>query len=368
MRQNDRISVALLFGGPSQEHEISLLSAGAIWRAMDEDKYRRIGIGITTEGRWFKTEQPERWLNNGIPDDPGSEGDRVLLHPGDGLVVTGADAVLNVDVVFPVLHGPFGEDGTVQGALELCGLPYVGSPVASSAVAMDKQLMKELFDFYGLPVVRHHVYFRDDFCVEMEKLVDSVAEDLGFPCFVKPANLGSSVGISRVDAKAQLRAAMERAAKHGRRIMVEQGVEGARELECSVLGNRQLRVAGPGEVIPAGAFYDYRSKYHDDDTRLEVAPRLPDRVVKRIRSLASRAFRAVKGCGMARVDFFYTPEQGIIVNEINTIPGFTAVSMYPRLWSAQGLSFSQLVDRLVQLALDRYELERSWRNSPSNEE
>lgn len=369
--KEERIKVGLLFGGPSQEHEVSLMSANAIWTALDNNKYDKISIGITRDGVWYLADHPEKWMTRGFPENPSEIAERVRIDPGSegGFVAGPQGEPVNLDVVFPVLHGPFGEDGTVQGLLELCGTAYVGSGVASSAVAMDKQIMKEIFLHHSLPVVGYEVFYREDLSRKIDQIINAVSEELGFPCFVKPANLGSSVGISKVNNAEQLPAALRSAAVHGRKIIVEEGLLNVRELECSVLGNREVYVAGPGEIIPAGEFYDYRSKYHDHDTELKMNVALPGKIVDRMRRLAVRAFQAVKGCGMARIDFFYIEEeQEIIVNEINTIPGFTAVSMYPRLWTSQGMQFSELVDRLIRLAIKRYELEHSWRNLLVNNE
>jgi D-alanine-D-alanine ligase len=276
--------------------------------------------------------------------------------PGDLALVAEGGARREIDVVFPVLHGPFGEDGTIQGMLELAGVPYVGAGVLASAVGMDKAVQKALFAAAGLPVVRHEVVHERDWEEDREG-VEARAASLGLPVFVKPATLGSSVGITKVRRPQDLAGAVEGALSYARKVLVEAAMEGAREIECAVLGNDDPVASVPGEVVPAGEFYDYRAKYLEEGTRLEVPADLPPEVAEEVQRLAVAAFRAVDCAGMARVDFFLSGDR-LTVNEINTIPGFTEVSMYPRMWEASGLPLPDLVDRLLDLAIERHQKER----------
>ncbi len=351
MSEDHRIGLGILFGGPSGEHEVSIMSARAIWDALDRSRYRIHALGIARDGTWCSVEDPipifdEGRMENAL-DYPAVN---MVPGPGGGLY-RGRDKIA-LDVVFPVLHGPFGEDGSVQGVLEILGVPYVGAGVASSGASMDKHLMKRLFSAAGLPVVDHLCFSSACLWESVDTVTRSVSECLGYPCFVKPAALGSSLGISRVTGPAGLPGALREAGALGDKVLVERGVQ-ARELECSVLGNCHPEVAGPGEILPAGEFYDYDSKYFDDRTRLIIPAPVDDGVAERARRLSLEAFQAVDARGMARVDLFYCPGDGrLLVNEINTIPGFTSMSMYPRLWKASGMDFGRLVDRLVDLALE----------------
>ncbi len=362
-----RIRVGVLFGGKSGEHEVSLLSAQSVIRALDKAKYEVIPIGITKEGRWLTRGDPMKALTGGrvtmadllgIPPVVEPEAGASLEIPQRRELIPGvhADGIPEVDVIFPVLHGPFGEDGTIQGLLELADIPYVGAGVLASAVGMDKAVMKDVFRAHGLPVARYLVVFRREWERDPEGVLDRIEQEIGFPCFVKPANLGSSVGVSKVKRREELPAALKEAARYGRKMLVERAIPAAREIEVSVLGNEDPIASVPGEVIPAGEFYDYAAKYLDDRTRLVIPAPLDEDLAERIRSLALEAFRAIDACGMARVDFLLSRETGeLVINEINTIPGFTAVSMYPRLWEASGLPYAALLDRLIELALERYE-------------
>lgn len=362
-----RIRVGVLFGGKSGEHEVSLLSAQSVIRALDKTKYEVIPIGITKEGRWLTRGDPMKALTGGIVTmadllgtlsvvEPVSTAPLAIPRRRELIPGVQADGIPEVDVIFPVLHGPFGEDGTIQGLLELADIPYVGAGVLASAVGMDKAVMKDVFRAHGLPVARYIVIFRREWERDPEGVMDRIERDIGFPCFVKPANLGSSVGVSRVKRREELPAALAEAARYGRKMLVERAISAAREIEVSVLGNEEPIASVPGEVIPAGEFYDYAAKYLDDRTQLVIPAPLDEALTERIRSLAIEAFRAIDACGMARVDFLLSRETGeLVINEINTIPGFTAVSMYPRLWEASGLSYPALLDRLIELALERYQ-------------
>jgi D-alanine-D-alanine ligase len=363
-----RIRVAVLCGGRSAEHEVSLQSARNVVGALDRRKYDVVLIGIDRQGRW-RLHDAESFLAHAR--DPGRirlgrAGRRVALGAGCNRFFGLADgkALRPVDVVFPVLHGPFGEDGTVQGLLELSGLPFVGAGVLGSAVGMDKEVMKRLLREAGVPVadfeVLHwHSAGRAD--------LGAVIARLGLPLFVKPANLGSSVGIRKVKSRRELKEALHTAFAYDGKVLVESFVAG-REIECSVLGNEDPVASLPGEVVPRAEFYSYRAKYLEENGALLIAPAdLPDSVVKKVRQLAVDSFRACCCEGMARVDFFLTPRGRVVVNELNTIPGFTSISMYPRLWQASGIPYPQLIDRLIRLALDRRRRQSRLRTSCENE-
>jgi len=345
-----RLRVAVLFGGRSAEHEVSVVSAQGVLRHMDPERFQSVPFGITREGVWLTPEETERALQsvplNSYLPLPSLEGNVPPLRPQ---VLA---ALARTDVVFPLLHGPHGEDGTVQGMLELMGLPYVGAGVAASAVGMDKALMKSLFRRAGLPtadfaVVTRHEWERDRPAVEAR-----LRADIGLPCFVKPANLGSSVGIAKVKEWAALAPALDEAFRYDRKALVEKAVTG-REIEVAVLGNDEPVASPPGEVVPHREFYDYRAKYLEEGTRLVAPVSLPPAVERRLQEMALAAFRAIDCAGMARVDFFLVDDQPV-VNEINTIPGFTPISMYPRLWEAAGLSYRELITQLIELGLERH--------------
>jgi D-alanine-D-alanine ligase len=348
--------VALLFGGRSAEHEVSCLSAASVHAAIDTDRYEVISVGIDKRGGWHVLPAPPapKPGNNELPEVD-SEGAEVALsgNPGSPELIRKNGEREPVDVVFPVLHGPYGEDGTIQGLLEFADIPYVGAGVLASAVGMDKAVQKALFVSERLPVLRHQVVMEQGWREDPEAVLAAV-EALGYPVFVKPANLGSSVGISKVKAPGDLGSALEVAFGHGPKAMVEEAAEGAREIECAVLGNDDPVASVPGEIIPTGEFYDYRSKYLEERTRLVIPAPLSADVTERIQQLAVAAFRAIDCAGMARVDFFYREPDDVIVNELNTIPGFTSVSMYPKMWEASGLPYRGLVDRLIQLGLERH--------------
>jgi D-alanine-D-alanine ligase len=344
-----RIRVAVLFGGRSGEHEVSCVSASHVAAAFDPDRYQVVPVGITRDGRWLLPEASRRALEGGRAEIPETAfeaaGEPVSLARMGG-------AGLEVDLVFPVLHGPYGEDGTVQGLLDMAGIPYVGSGVLGSALGMDKEKMKRMFRDHGLPVgdfvvIRAHEWEHG----AGHALEAAVA--LGFPSFTKPANLGSSVGVSRCEDEVSLVAGIEEALRHDRKVLVEEGMAG-REIEVGVLGNDHPEASVPGEVFPGREFYDYAAKYLDDTSRTEIPASLPPAVVRELQELAVAAFRAVDASGMARVDFFYEEGRGVVVNEINTIPGFTSISMFPKLWEASGVPYPRLLDRLVELALERH--------------
>jgi D-alanine-D-alanine ligase len=389
-----KLRVGILFGGRSGEHEVSLLSAASVFDAIDKNKYEVVPIGITKEGHWVTAghaerllkgmppEHEERHLRAGDPDaTPGAavlaQGEAVIVppeptqRPGSltpfqtdagtaALTRRTTDRAINVDIIFPVLHGTFGEDGTIQGLLELANLPYVGAGVLGSAAGMDKDIMKALFRNAGLPIVKHVTILRSDWDTDPKKTEKRIEKALKYPVFVKPANLGSSVGISKAHNRKELGPAIYEAVKFDRKIVIEQGVGGkkqkAREIECSVLGNDQPEASVPGEVVPGKEFYDYAAKYLDEGSSLIIPAKLTKAETKKVQQLAVAAFQAVDCSGLARVDFLMDAKtRKIYVNEINTMPGFTAISMYPKLWAATGLSYPDLIERLIQLGLERHE-------------
>jgi len=358
MASKKKLKVGILFGGRSGEHEVSLNSAASILRALNPAKYEVVPIGITREGRWLAGSGADRLLpgvlQNGKPVTASVDPTGPKLIPLDSRRVKRGAGRPEIDVIFPVLHGTFGEDGTVQGLLELAGIPYVGAGVLGSAVGMDKDVMKRLFRDAGLPVAPWLMFLRGEWQEDAPRVRRAIHNRFRFPLFVKPANLGSSVGISKVHKGRELDAAMDLAAQYDRKILVETGVDG-REIECSVLGNDRPEASVPGEVIPVNEFYDYEAKYVKEGSKLIIPARLTPRQARQAQELAIRAFQAVDCAGMARVDLLLERKTGsFLVNEINTIPGFTTISMYPKLWEASGVSYSRLVDRLIELAFERH--------------
>lgn len=355
MSSAKRLRVGVLFGGRSGEHEVSLASAASVIRALNPEKYEAVLIGITKEGRWLVSTSAQKMLSDIL-----KSGERVSLPPDPTAAVlvpvsrgSGHPSVA-VDVVFPVLHGTFGEDGTVQGLLELAGLPYVGAGVLASAVGMDKDVQKRLFEQAGLPIVPFMAVRRSEWEQGRTLVLRQIQKKFRFPLFVKPATLGSSVGMSRVKTARELPAAMNLAAEFALKTIVERSVA-AREIEVSVLGNDDVRASIPGEIVPHREFYDYTAKYLEGGTRLVIPAPLTKKQVATFQNLAVRAFRAIDGAGMARCDFFLEHRtERIFVNELNTIPGFTAISMYPKLWEASGLSYPKLLDWLIELALEMH--------------
>ena len=356
------VRVMVVFGGRSGEHEVSLASARAIMEALGSGgRHEVVPVGITREGRWISSADPLKELESrGEPLPDGS----TLEAPIPGSDVSGPPASVgeklpaglgSVDVVFPVLHGPYGEDGTIQGMLELAGIPYVGSGVLGSAAAMDKPTMKKIFAHHGLPQVEWLDLTRKGWRADREGWIRKIEVSLGYPCFVKPANLGSSVGIGKATDAAGLEAALEGAAGYDRRLIVERGVD-AREIEVSVLGNEDPEVSVPGEiVVKKEGFYDYEAKYVEGGMELVVPAEVPEETAAEIRRIARAAYEAVDAAGMARVDFFLERGMGrLLLNEINTIPGFTPTSVYAELWAASGLPYTDLLDRLIDLALERH--------------
>jgi len=361
-----KLRVAVLFGGRSGEHEVSLISGRSIMAAMSREKYEVIPVGIAKSGRWLTSGDPMAVLAAGKGDASAAGGGSVALSERRELVPgTSGPRFPVVDVVFPVLHGPFGEDGTVQGLLEMAGLPYVGAGVLGSALGMDKVAQKVLLRAQGLPVVEHLAVKRRAWRGGADEVVAAVEAGFAYPVFVKPANLGSSVGVSKARDREELRAGLDLAARFDRKMLVEEAVNG-REIECSVLGNDDPIASLPGEVVPSNEFYDYRAKYIDGASELYIPADLPEETTRLIQDLAVRAFLAIDCAGMARVDFFLCRDTGVVyVNELNTIPGFTDISMYPKLWEASGIPYPELIDRLIELAIERWEDRRECETSYS---
>ncbi|HTV56338.1 MAG TPA: D-alanine--D-alanine ligase family protein [Terriglobia bacterium] len=356
-----KIRLGILFGGRSGEHEVSLQSATSVLNALNPAKYEVIPIAITKEGRWLlgpslKGNAPPQLaavLERGEPVIPPPDPMGPSLLSLNSHAVSHPEKPARLDVIFPVLHGTFGEDGTVQGLLDLAGIPYVGAGVLGSAVGMDKDVMKRLFRDAGLPIAPWQVVLRGDWERHPLEIEKSLQRKIGYPAFVKPANLGSSVGISKVHRREELNPALRLAAQYDRKIIVEKGID-AREIECSVLGNDRPEASVPGEILPVNEFYDYEAKYVREGSRLIIPARLSAAQTRKVRQFAIRAFKAIDCAGMARVDFLMERRKSTLyVNEINTIPGFTSISMYPKLWEATGVPYSELVDQLIELALER---------------
>lgn len=351
-----RIRAIVLFGGKSGEHDVSLRSAQTVIGALDPDRYEVIPVGITRDGQWLNGGDPMTALTATSPlfaiADGGETQSKVPVAVDAGLpAALSAD---EVDIVIPVLHGPMGEDGTVQGMLELSGIPYVGSGVLGSAVAMDKGIAKTILAQAGIPQVPWLTVTRREWERDPGAVTARVADELGFPCFTKPANMGSSVGVAKVHDLKELAASMDLAARFDRRIVIEQGVD-ARELEVAVLGNDDPVASIAGEIVPSREFYDYEAKYIDDNSELLIPAPIDPATLAELQRIAVAAFRALDLAGMARVDFFLERTSGqVLLNEVNTIPGFTSISMFPLLWAASGVPLPELVDRLVGYALDRH--------------
>jgi len=362
-----KIRVGIIFGGKSGEHEISLASAQSVARAINKDKYEVVLIGITKQGKWLAGGNALKQLAAISPTpllkpiEETHNGDSQTLNsvelvPTESRQMASGSPLSTIDVAFPLVHGPFGEDGTLQGLLELADVAYVGAGVAASAVGMDKALMKAIFRAHDIPQTEWRVFLRRDWEANPAEIIASIEAMFGYPCFVKPANLGSSVGVSKARQRDELTQALTLAAQYDRKLIVERAAVNAREIECSVLGNDDPIASLPGEVIPRREFYDYTAKYATEaGTELIVPADLSPAMTRAVQAMAIRAFQAIDACGMARVDFFLEREtERLLVNEINTIPGFTSVSMYPRMWEQSGLAYADLIDRLIQLALERH--------------
>lgn len=365
----ERLRVGILFGGPSAEHEVSLLSARNVIAGIDRQKYAIVPIGIDKAGRWFLVDETNRFfagnsLQPFLPDTSCKEIVWQLGHVQHPLRwAVDSQRAVPIDVVFPVLHGPYGEDGTVQGLLRAARLPFVGADVLGSAIGMDKEVMKRLLREAHLPVVRFLTVVATQ--CRMEAVQELVQTQIGYPCFVKPANLGSSVGIGKVLHATALVAAIREAFQYDTKILIEEAIEG-REIECAVLDAEVPIASVPGEIIPRHEFYSYAAKYVDENgAALEIPAKLPAALIEEVKTRSLRAFQALGIIGMARVDFFLHPSRGLIVNELNTIPGFTDISMYPKLWEASGVPLVSLIDRLIALAITYHRRRQQLSLSPS---
>ncbi len=356
-----KIRLGLLFGGRSAEHDVSLMSARSVLQAINKDKYEVTLIGITKEGKWVAGGNSLKALSAGAADPLteaallGEPGKRELMAIRADAESHGAQlsAITELDVIFPLLHGPYGEDGTMQGLLELADVPYVGSGVLGSAVAMDKAVCKELLRAAGIPVVAWLLATRAEIERALADVANRAESQFGYPLFTKPANLGSSVGVLKAHDRAELMEALKESARYDRRVLIERGIN-AREIEVSVLGNDEPVASVVGEIVPGREFYDYDAKYVDDNSQLLIPAPIPAAVAEQARQYAVAAFRVIDAAGLARVDYLLDKDTDTIyLNEINTIPGFTQISMYPKLWEASGVSYSELIDRLVSLALER---------------
>jgi len=363
---NRKKKVVVLFGGQSTEHEVSRLSAQSVLENIDSDKYEIAMVGITRDGKWLGYDGPIDKIGTGEWEETAcgmltSSNKKALLsdgnNPGDSLknLVDINEDDREIDVVFPVLHGSNGEDGTIQGLFELADVSYVGSGVLGSALAMDKAYAKIIFEKVGIPNAAFLVFNRKQLSDNQEEIISKIESTFEYPCFIKPANAGSSVGITKAHDRNELIEGLFYAARYDKKILIEEFING-REIECAVLGNDEPIASKLGEVVPCNEFYDYNAKYIDDKSRVIIPANLPEDTIKRIRDYAVRAFVALECAGMARVDFFVSRENGeVFINEINTLPGFTKISMYPQLWEASGVSYRELINKLIELALERYD-------------
>src|SRR6266567_451398 len=368
-----KMRIGLIFGGRSGEHEVSLASATSILANLDKDKYEIVPIGITHQGSWLLGTEPAQLLATTQSVDTANEnvqttavtltGDPNLrrLIPVQGNQQLQDNGAL--DVIFPVLHGTYGEDGTLQGLLEMVNVPYVGCGVLGAALGMDKEKMKIVFEAVGLPGVDYLVYRRNEWERSPETIMDAIEQRLSYPCFVKPVNLGSSVGINKAHNRAELARSIDVAAEYDRKIIIERGIE-CRELECAILGNDEPIASVVGEVVASNEFYDYNAKYLDNQSQVIIPADIPQAAAEEVRRQAVKAFQALDLSGLARIDFFLEKESGrVYINEVNTLPGFTQISMYPKLWEASGLPYAQLLDRLIELAIERHQDKQRNRTS-----
>jgi D-alanine-D-alanine ligase len=360
-----KVRVGVVFGGRSGEHEVSLASAQSVMEAIDKEKYEVVPIGITKEGRWIASGDPMKALSAGDADaskpaallgDPSRRG---LMRLEDREQAIEATRLSELDVVFPVLHGTYGEDGTVQGLLELAGIPYVGAGVLGSSLGMDKAVFKDVMRAHGFPIVAHVVLKRKEWDAAPEAAMERIEAQLGYPVFTKPANMGSSVGICKCHDRVGLAAGLAEAARFDRKLIVEEAVPEAREIEVSVLGNDDPIASIPGEIVPSREFYSYEAKYFDEGdeaSKLMIPAPISPQMTEKVREMAAEVYKSIDCAGMARADFLLSGESGeLYINEVNTIPGFTSISMYPKLWAATGISYPELIDRLIDLAIERYE-------------
>ncbi|CAM4074151.1 D-alanine--D-alanine ligase [Lederbergia lenta] len=349
-----KIKLCLLYGGKSAEHEVSLQTAKAVTQALNTEKFAIFPIYITKEGKWIKGKELIESIKDVKELTFKEDGEEIVPHALNASLALNEEKSSNYDVIFPLLHGPNGEDGTVQGMLELLNIPYVGNGVLSSSAAMDKVIMKNLFAQEGLDQVKYTWFIRSTWEAAPERAYEKVESELGYPCFVKPANLGSSVGISKCDNRADLENAFSEAFKYDRKIIIEEGVT-AREIEVGVLGNDYPECSVAGEIVPKKGFYDYQSKYVDGNTELVIPADISAEEYTELRSMAVRAFRSLDCSGLVRADFFITNDGRTIINEVNTMPGFTPFSMFPLVWKHTGVDYPELIERMIHLAVERHQ-------------
>src|SRR5690554_109955 len=356
--------LALIYGGQSGEHEVSVRSAASVMEAIDHTKFQVLPIGITRSGQWIPGLPPQTLVDQGdlqVKAGLGATGDYYMVNNPAGVLLGALKE--QVDLVFPLLHGPLGEDGSIQGLLELAGIPYIGGGILASAVGMDKALMKKVFRAEGLPVGDYLVYLHREWQDSPEAICQEIEVKLGYPCFVKPANMGSSVGITKAHNREELTMALEKAEVYDRKLVVEAFLDG-REIECSILGNDRPQASLPGEIVSCANFYDYQAKYLLNQSKLVIPAPLPKEKTAEVQALALKTFKAIDCAGMARVDFFILRDgERVVVNEINTIPGFTQISMYAKMWEATGIPYRTLIEKLVDLALERYEEKKAFKKT-----
>lgn len=356
--EDHKLRVVLLFGGRSGEHEVSLNSAQSIFKAIDRTRYHVETIGINKQGQWFWGVLPEALIKEGFPPAEQAHQVTLVIDPSNPhFMALDGHSLPNqgqFDLIFPVLHGPYGEDGTLQGLLEMANAPYVGSGVLGSSLGMDKDRMKAVFSEKNLPQARYVTFLRSDLQSGRESCLNEIEANIGYPCFVKPANLGSSVGISKAHNREELSVAINVATVFDRKIIVEENISG-QEIEVAVLGNDSPKASIPGEIKPAHEFYTYEAKYSNIGSSLLIPAPLDHSIIARLKGMAIEAFRAVEASGLSRVDFFVTSDNKIFLNEINTLPGFTEISMYPKLWEASGIPYSELIDQLIMFGLERFQ-------------
>ena len=372
----EKINLGILFGGRSCEHEVSVTSAKSILKAIDREKYQVHLIGIDKSGYWHLGDDIDSLASSGSVlyssnHDISTDTVSLELHDSGNLKsqkeLTNTESPISepkLDIVFPVLHGTFGEDGAMQGALEMAGLPYVGCGVAASALAMDKALAKKIFESADIPQAPYIIATQHEWQQQSDNLLEVLQDGLGFPIFVKPANMGSSVGVSKANNKEESIIAINHALQFDTKIVIEQSMENCREIECAVLGNQEPEASVLGEIIPGAEFYNYETKYIDDKTKLVVPASLDPKTTEQVQALSIASFKAIDGRGLARVDFFVNKTtNAIVLNEINTLPGFTPISMYPRLWAASGLAYADLIDRLIELAMEHHRSKQSLKRA-----
>ncbi len=352
-----KLNLCVIFGGQSPEHDISRRSVTSVLENLDKDKYDIHTVGITKNGQWFLYTGGYSDIMNGDWENNSANLKKAFISPDPtdgGLIVfdNGSTTFIKIDVIFPVLHGEYGEDGTIQGLFEMSGIKYVGMGVGASANGMDKTFSKIVFASAGIPQADWVTVLTEELD-NINAVMDNIENKLGYPCFVKPACTGSSVGVGKASDRVSLKAALENAAQFGRKILVEENIDG-HEVECAVLGNSDVKASVVGEIIPVAEFYDFDAKYVDGTTKLQIPAELPEEISEKIRSYAVTAFRALDGAGLSRVDFFVkNSDNSIVLNEINTLPGFTSISMYPKLWNECGIGYSELLDKLIEYAMKR---------------